>query len=252
MNVEYHVLPSQHLQREMPFKRYGHSGKPVIVFPSSGGRFYEYEDFGMVEACRPFIERGLIQIYTPDSIDNETWLDKTGPALERARLHNRYDAYISEELVPLIRKQTGWEGLFLATGCSMGGFHSTNFFFKHPDVFDTLISLSGLYDARFFAGMGEILHESDVYLNSPIDYLPHLDDPSHLDRYRQSNIIICTGRGAWEAEAIRDTRLIEDILRSRQIPAWIDYWGSDVDHDWPWWRKQIVYFLGRLEEQGKL
>ncbi|MBO6188054.1 MAG: hypothetical protein ILA25_09665 [Prevotella sp.] len=26
----------------------------------------------------------------------------------------------------------------------------------------------------------------------------------------------------------------------------LDYWGHDVAHDWAWWRKQIVYFMGHL------
>ena len=51
----------------MPFKSYGHSGKPVIVFPSSGGRFYEYEDFKMIEAVKDFINDGKFIFYTVDS-----------------------------------------------------------------------------------------------------------------------------------------------------------------------------------------
>ena len=25
-----------------------------------------------------------------------------------------------------------------------------------------------------------------------------------------------------------------------------DFWGYDVEHDWPWWKKQIRYFLPYL------
>ena len=32
-------------------------------------------------------------------------------------------------------------------------------------------------------------------------------------------------------------------LQQKGIPAWVDYWGYDVSHDWPWWKKQLVYFL---------
>lgn len=58
MNVGYHRWWSRSLGQDMELKVYGHAGKPVVVFPSSGGRFYEYEDFGMVGACRPFIDAG--------------------------------------------------------------------------------------------------------------------------------------------------------------------------------------------------
>ena len=37
----------------------------------------------------------------------------------------------------------------MATGCSMGGYHSFNIFLQHPDVFDKVIALSGVYDTRF-------------------------------------------------------------------------------------------------------
>lgn len=250
MNTQYHSFYSHRLGRDMELKSYGHAGKPVVVFPSSGGRFYEYEDFQMVDACIPFIEQGLIRLYTLDSIDFETWLDQGKAPGDRALRHNDYDAYVVEELTPFIREDSGYSGGFIATGCSMGGYHSVNFFFRHPDVFDTLIALSGIYDARFF--VGDNISDNDVYLNSPVDYLANMEDPWYLDRYRQNNIIICTGLGAWEEDSIRHTRHMEWILSEKSVPAWIDYWGEDVNHDWPWWRIQMAYFLDQLHQQGKL
>jgi esterase/lipase superfamily enzyme len=234
----------------MEFKIYGHAGKPMVVFPSSGGRFYEYEDFNMIEACKPFIENGLIRVFTPDSIDHETWLNNQGWPGDRARRHNAYDAYIIEEFVPFIRHYTQYGGGLIATGCSMGGYHSVNFFFRHPDVFDTLIALSGIYNARFF--VGENIGDFDVYINSPVDYLANLTDHAYLEKFRRNNIIICTGLGMWEEDTIRDTHRMEEVLQAKSVPAWIDYWGHDVDHDWPWWRVQMGYYLGKLHEKGVL
>ena len=45
MNVEYHKWWSQNLGQDMELKVYGHTGKAVVVFSTSGGRFYQYEDF---------------------------------------------------------------------------------------------------------------------------------------------------------------------------------------------------------------
>jgi esterase/lipase superfamily enzyme len=45
---------------------------------------------------------------------------------------------------------------------------------------------------------------------------------------------------------LEETRQLEALLRAKAIPAWVDYWGQDVNHDWPWWRKQIVYFLDNI------
>jgi len=78
MNVAYHRWWSRNLGHDMELKVYGHAGKPVVVFPSCGGRFYEYEDFGMVEACRPFIDAGAVTLFTLDSVDGQSWLNQGG------------------------------------------------------------------------------------------------------------------------------------------------------------------------------
>ncbi|WP_422487034.1 esterase family protein [Gudongella sp. DL1XJH-153] len=250
MNIEYHEFYSEILGKEMPFKSYGHAGKPIIVFPSSGGRFYEYEDFGMIEACQGFIESGYVRFYAVDSIDNESWLNKHAWAGDMANRHNQYDTYITDELIPFVKEHSGWQGPMIATGCSMGGYHSANFYFRHPDVFDTLIALSGIYDIAFF--VGDNVSDTDVYLNSPVDYLSNIEDENYLAAYRNGNIIICTGQGNWEEDSIRDTRAMDTILKSKGIPAWVDYWGQDVNHDWPWWRIQMQYFLKELKDQERI
>jgi len=64
--------------------------------------------------------------------------------------------------------------------------------------------------------------------------------------YRNSDIIICVGQGAWEDQLLAGTRKLDAIVKSKGIPAWIDYWGYDVNHDWPWWKIQIRYFLEKM------
>ena len=243
MNVEYHRGWSRCLRQDMEMKVYGQGGKPVVVFPCQGGRFYEYEDFGMVEACRPFIEAGSITLFTVDSVDHQSWVNDSVPPAERARRHNDYDRYIVEEAVPFLRGLLPRAGGVLATGCSMGAYHAANIFFRHPDVFDALIALSGLYSVRSFLGD---YTDDNVYFNSPLAYLPNLTDPWFLDRYRRSRIVVCVGQGAWEGEMLADTRALQTILEAKEVPAWFDYWGHDVNHDWPWWRLQMPYFLGRM------
>lgn len=249
MHIQYHKHHSACLNREMEFKEYGHGGKPVVVFPSSGGRFYEYEDFGMIEACRPYIDAGMIRVFTPDSVDAQSWLNPGAAPWDKNWVHQQYDAYLIRELIPAIKHSTGWFGPMMTTGCSMGAYHALNFYLNHPDVFDATIALSGVYDARFFTG-GYM--NGDIYLNSPVDYLSGMGDPWFLDRYRNGDIILCTGLGRWEEDTIRDTRALEHTFREKQIPAWVDYWGRDVDHDWPWWRIQMPYFLNSLASQGRI
>ncbi|GAK60431.1 putative esterase [Candidatus Vecturithrix granuli] len=243
MNIEYHRWWSPHLGHDMELKVYGHDGKAVVVFPSAAGRFYDYEDFDMVEACRPFIDTGKIKLFTVDSIDDQSWLNYGVHPDERARRHEDYERYIIHEVVPFIRAHGTLYEKLMATGCSMGGTHAANFFFKHPDIFDTLVALSGMYGSWSF--LGDFMSDA-TYYHFPLTYLPNLNDVGYLDKYRESQIILCVGQGAWEQESLPDTRNMKRVLEEKQIPAWVDFWGYDVNHDWPWWRKQIAYFLGQL------
>ena len=80
----------------------------------------------------------------------------------------------------------------MCTGCSMGAFHAANFFFRRPDLFDTVVALSGVYGTEEF--LGDYCDEL-VYLNFPLKSLPHLsDDHPYLELYRQSRMVFCVGR----------------------------------------------------------
>jgi esterase/lipase superfamily enzyme len=76
-----------------------------------------------------------------------------------------------------------------------------------------------------------------------LHYLSNLEDHNYLEKYRQSRIYICCGRGSYEERMLNDTRRMKEILNSKGVDAFIDVWGQDVNHDWPWWQKQIRYFL---------
>ncbi|MBW6474010.1 MAG: hypothetical protein K0B14_12855 [Anaerolineaceae bacterium] len=244
MKIEYHQWWSPSLNQNMELKVYGHNGVPLLVFPSQSGRFYDFEDHGMIHAIYHFIENGRIKVFTVDSIDSQSWANWDIPPAERALRHEAYDRYIIQEVVPFIRKHgEGYEQKFLATGASMGAYHTCNFFFRHPEIFSGMIALSGLYQLSMF--IGDYMDQT-VYFNVPLAYLPNLNDETYLEQYRQSKIIVSVGQGAWEDDMLRDTRALEQILLNKCIPAWVDYWGQDVNHDWPWWQKQLPYFLENI------
>ena len=68
----------------------------------------------------------------------------------------------------------------------------------------------------------------------------------YVDLYNQRHIILCCGQGAWEDEMVKSTGLMKETFDRLGVNAWCDFWGSDVNHDWPWWRKQLPYFLGHI------
>src|SRR3989304_3783032 len=80
MKVDHHKAWSPNLDQEMELNVYGEAGKPVLVFPTRGGRYYDYEVFGMVEACRPFIDKCGIRLFAADSVDFQRARDASGTA----------------------------------------------------------------------------------------------------------------------------------------------------------------------------
>ena len=73
MNREYHSWHSPALHRNMELLIFGHAGARVLVFPTSKGRFYEWEDRGMMGALGEHLEQGWVQLYCVDSVDEESW-----------------------------------------------------------------------------------------------------------------------------------------------------------------------------------
>jgi len=243
MQVEHHRWASAALGREMELKVYGTGGKPVLVFPTSEGRFYEFEDQGMVRAGAAFILSGRLQLVTLDGVDHETWLNETAPVAERVKRADAYDAYIMDEVVPWVRERRPEEPHLGLAGCSLGAFHAANTFFRHPDRFDWLIALSGVYDLSY--AVGEPLDPA-AYFHSPIHYLPNLSDPHYLERFRAARLIFGVGQGRYEETSLADHRRLQQILHRLQVPAWFDTWGLDVEHDWAWWRQQWPHFLNHM------
>jgi esterase/lipase superfamily enzyme len=242
MHVEHHHMPGRAIGRTMEVRQFGHAGQPVVVFPSQNGRAWDFEGFGMIEACAPLIEAGRVKLFSVDGNDWESWTNHGVSAEQRARRHLDYDRWVMEEAVPLAQYHSGRATLW-TTGCSMGAYHAANFFFRRPDVFDGVIAISGLYDTRTF--VGDFCND-DVYFNSPLKFLPGVGDERVLDLYRRARIAFLVGQGAWEDECLADTRAIDRILAEKGIPAMMDYWGHDVNHDWPWWRKMLPHALERL------
>lgn len=245
MKIEYYKEYSNNLNRDMEFKVFGHDGLPILVFPSQSGRFFDYENNGMIDAAKDFIESGKVQMFCCDSNDDNSWSNEGGNNRWRIEQQEAYFHYICDELCPRIFQiNPAMHPRIYTTGCSMGATHALNFFLRRPDLFAGCIALSGAYDARlFFPDYMDDL----VYANSPVDYIDGMPyDHPYVEMYRNSNIIICVGQGAWEHPMQEDAARMRELFQYKNVPAWIDFWGHDVAHDWPWWRKQLPYYLDYL------
>ncbi|MCK5686369.1 esterase family protein [bacterium] len=240
MKIESHKWWSPAIRKEMQLKVYGHWGIPFLVFPCAGGNYTEFEGFGMIKLLSKFIDDGKIKVFTIGSLDNETWLNKSGNPYERGNRHNDYDRYIVDEVVPFIHNNCNGKQRIMLTGCSLGAYHCVNFFLRHPDVFRGTIALSGVYRLNHF--VGDYMDDS-IFYNSPIHYVPGLKDSYQLDWIKKGQLIICSGQGPWEDVGLADLQELRKSLSVKKIPHWIDIWGHEVNHDWPWWKKQLPYFM---------
>ena len=248
MEVRYFKEPSRFLNRDMEFKVYGQGGQPCIAFPCECGRFYDFENNGMVQAVAPLLEEGRLLLITVDSIDRESW-NVEGPARPRIEMQERWHNYICEEIIPRALELSAWNGRVLTAGCSLGALHAVNLYLRRPDLVRGAIGLSGIYSAAyFFDGYMDDL----VYRNSPMDYMANMPaDHSYIPLLRdQGKLILCAGQGAFENDALASTQELTHILRNLGVNVWKDIWGTDVVHDWPWWCKQLPYFLRNLLDTG--
>src|SRR3954466_7529558 len=116
MRRDYVKWHSQSLNREMELLAFGERGFPVVVFPTSGGRFFEYEDRGMVQRLAPKIDRGELQVICVDSVDQESWYNRDALPADRLHRQNAYDAYLVQELTPWVKDRTSWDRMG-TTGC---------------------------------------------------------------------------------------------------------------------------------------
>ncbi|MBL9022712.1 MAG: hypothetical protein JNL21_10970 [Myxococcales bacterium] len=231
---------SPSLGMDMPIVSYGYAGHPLLLYPTAAADFLENERFFLIKAIEKYIFEGRVRVYSVESINRHAWMDETLHPLEKARRQRLYSKYIEDEVVPHIKRVSGEHWRIATSGASFGAFHAANQFFRRPDLFDTLIAMSGFYDLE--PGYTEGHMNDDVYFNNPVSFVSNLGGDA-LDLVRNhSQIHIITGRGAYEAP--HRSEQLSNVLRQKGIDHNLDMWGFDVNHDWPWWRVMLDHYIG--------
>jgi esterase/lipase superfamily enzyme len=236
MRRDYHNWYSHRLGRYMELLAYGHAGMPVLVFPTSRGRFYEYENAGMIHSLSHKIEAGHLQVFCVDSVDAESWYNRGVHPHDRVTRHIAYENYILYEVLPLIRGLNG-NAQICVSGCSFGGYHALNFALRHPDVSSACISMSGAFDLKPFM---DGFYNQDFYFNNPVDYIPNVSDAWFLERYRHMHTILAAGD---HDICLGENFRMAGILGSKHIPHWLDVWTGGLRHDWPLWQRMAQKFF---------
>ena len=230
---------SPNLNKEMEIVSYGDYGFALLMFTTAAADYLEYERFQLIDAIKPFIESGKCKVYSINSINSESWLNDEMHPYDKAIRHQQFNKYVVEEVVPFIYKDCNGVVPIYTTGASLGAFHAVNTFLRRPDLFAGTIGMSGSYDLTDYA---KNYFDENMYFNSPMHYMPNLEDNEILEQMRNGKkIYLVSGRGNYEKpEASTD---LSNVLNSKSIPNEVDLWGYDVPHDWPTWRKMLPYYL---------
>jgi esterase/lipase superfamily enzyme len=238
MRKEKHQWYSQALNKEMPIEIYGHFGFALLLLPTAAADYLEYERFGLIDAIGEFINSGKLKVFSINSINDESWMNKEMNGAYQAIRQNQFNEYVTTEVLPFIKEKTSSDTPIVICGASFGALHAMNIFLKRPELFSGVVAMSGVYDLMEYTNG---YYDDQVYFNSPIHYIQNLNDPAILEKIRKGNIVIATGEGDYEDPEA--SRRFSEVLHTKSIPHSLEVWGKDMKHDWPTWRKMLPYFI---------
>ncbi len=239
MRREIHSWYSPSLNKHMDIVVYGYYGDALLLLPTAGADYLEYERFHMIDVISDSINSGKFKVFSINSINNESWLNRNMHPRHKSIRHVQYNNYVIKEVIPFIKQMTSPNTPVFTSGASLGALHSANLFFQRPDVISGMIAMSGIYELAYYT---DGYHDQDVYFNSPMQYLYHMNDDYWLSHMRKSpHIHIVCGSGPYENPDA--SRALSAVLSSKGVPHELDIWGPDMPHDWVTWRKMLPYYL---------
>ena len=226
---------SPRLDRDMDLLVFGPAGARVLVVPSSMGKFFEWEDQGMIGALGEQLERGWLQLYCVDSVDAESWYAKHKHPAERAAWHSRYDAYLRDEVLPLMQSRNP-NPFLITTGASFGAYHALTFALRYPHLVNRAIGLSGVYDIR---EVTDGYTDQYVYPYNPAEFILNEADPERLAAMHRLDIVLAIGQD----DSLRgNSEYFSGRLWSQGIWHALRIWDGWA-HDWPYWRQMIRTYI---------
>lgn len=215
---------------------FGHAGARVLVFPTSKGKFYEWEDRGMIGAMGHALEHGHIQMFCVDSVDAESWYNWGAHPGYRGWRQTEYENYLIHEVLPL-----SWylnpNPFLITTGASFGAYHAADFALRHPELVGRVLGMSGFYNVENWTGGYQ---EGEVYFHSPCLYLKNEWEFHRMEQLKKLDIILTT---AWDDSIRYSTENLSQALWDKNIWHAKRIWDG-WSHDWPWWQRQIQMYLG--------
>jgi esterase/lipase superfamily enzyme len=193
-------------------------------------------------AIQDKIEAGYLQVFCVDSVDAESLYNEYITPRERIVRH------IALRTV----YYTGGDSVYasnqpfsdmISAGCSLGAYHAINVAMKYPHYFCKAVGMSGRYDLTWATGYFRDLfsgyHDEDIYFNTPIQFIPNLQDKQTLADLRKMDIILAIGQ---EDAFLENNIHFSEILNHKDIHHHLYVWDEEA-HKARYWRKMVQIYL---------
>ncbi len=232
-------LYSSALDKQMDVAVYGHYGFALLLFPALSDSSLVYEANGTIDKLEHFIKKGKCRVFVTPTVNDESWLNNEMSCEEKSKRHFEFNTYISDELVPEIYGKCGGPVPIIASGASIGAYHAANSYFRRPDLFYGLVSLSGFFNIEFIS---KGYFDENCYFNSPVHYLPNLNDSYWLSfLMSKHHVYLYAGRG--ENEHPHNSMDMCRLLTEKTIPHHCDIWGEEYGHNFESWNEMLYHIL---------
>lgn len=241
MKRDYWRWYSPRLGRDMELLVFGHAGAKTLMFPTRDGRFFEYEDLGVVASLADRISAGQLQLFCIEGLARESFYDGHRAPADRIRRHAALEAYVLDEVLPLMHHLNP-TGATMIAGCSLGAFQAASLAFRHPHRFDKLAAFSGRYDLTLavesFADLFDGYYDDEIYYRMPTHFLPGLTCPHLLAALRRLDIVLTIGG---EDPFIDNNHHLSRLLDAKGIAHRLHIWEGRAHRAGAWRRMAPLY-----------
>ena len=230
---------SRILNRDMEICVFGHYGFALMLFPANSDSCTEGEENGVIDALAKYIKKGKMRVFSISTLNSQSWFNNSISNEAKSKSHLEFNNYLADELIPQIFKESDGPTPVITCGAGVGAYHAANTYFRRPDLFYGSIALSGTFNIEHYTNG---YFDSNCYFNSPIHYLPNLNDPYWLSFLQSKHhVYLFSGSGAFEYPL--NTELLSQILKSKKIPHYTEIWGQEFNHSYDTWKEMLKHIF---------
>lgn len=221
---------------------FGKTGTKVIFFPTRSGRFFDYENWQLIDGIKEHFESGAYQFFCVDSIDAESFYSTSIGGHLKLERHRSYENYIINEVIPFANSLNP-SGNTITIGCSMGAFHAISMAFRHPNLFSKTIGMSGRYDLTMpmgvFRNLLDDYYDLNVYFFMPSHFIPNIKNGPLLERIKKIDTTITIGV---EDAFYHHNLQFHDLLSKKGIKNKIVILEGE-SHNFKFWKETLKTLL---------